>query len=198
MKNLKSKWMAVSIVTGVLVLGSIAMVAGANQNTNKATTNGTKNDNILTNEEVIEKALTIVDGTVTEVELERKLTGTIYEVEIKKDGFEYDLDLDAVTGKVLKKDKSKDDNDDQENLDDNSTKIDSSKVAITTEAAIETALKEAAGTVTDVELETEDAQTFYDIKIVDGTKEVEVKVDAITGAVLSVEQDDDDNDEDDI
>lgn len=198
MKNLKSKWMAVPIVTGVLVLGSIAMVVGANQNSDKATSNGTKNDNILTNEEVIEKALTIVDGTVTEVELERKLTGTIYEVEIKKDGYEYDLDLDAVTGKVLKKDKSKDDNDDQEDLDDNSTKIDSSKVTITTEAAIETALKEANGTVTDVELETEDAQTFYDIEIVDGSKKVEVKVDAITGAVLSVEQDDDDNDEDDI
>lgn len=198
MKNLKSKWMAVSIVTGVLVLGSIALVVGANQNSDKATSNGTKNDNILTNEEVIEKALTIVDGTVTEVELERKLTGTIYEVEIKKDGYEYDLDLDAVTGKVLKKDKSKDDNDDQENLDENSTKIDSSKVTITTEAAIETALKEANGTVTDVELETEDTQTFYDIEIVDGSKKVEVKIDAITGAVLSVEQDDNDNDEDDV
>lgn len=198
MKNLKSKWMAVSIVTGVLVLGSIALVVGANQNSDKATSNGTKNDNILTNEEVIEKALTIVDGTVTEVELERKLTGTIYEVEIKKDGYEYDLDLDAVTGKVLKKDKSKDDNDNQEDLDDNSTKKDSSKVTITTEAAIETALKEANGTVTDVELETEDTQTFYDIEIVDGSKKVEVKIDAITGAVLSVEQDDNDNDEDDV
>lgn len=190
--------MAIPIVTGVLVLGSIVMVAGANQNSDKTTTNGTKKDNILTNEEIIGKALTIVDGTVTEVELERKLTGTIYEVEIKKDGFEYDLDLDAVTGKVLKKDKSKDDNDDQEDLDDNSTKIDSSKVSITTETAIETALKEATGTVKDVEFETEDAQTFYDIEIVDGSKEVEVKVDAITGAVLSVKQDDDDNDEDDI
>jgi uncharacterized membrane protein YkoI len=198
MKNLKSKWMAVSIVTGVLVLGSIAMVAGANQNSDKATTNGTKKDNILTNEEVIEKALTIVDGTVTEVELERKLTGAIYEVEIKKDGFEYDLDLDAVTGKVLKKDKSTDDDDDQENLDDRSTKIDSSKVAITIEAAMEVALKVAAGTVTDVKLKTEDAQTFYDIEIVDGSKEVEVKIDAITGAILSIEQDDDDNDDDDI
>ena len=190
--------MAVSIVTGVLVLGSIAMVAGANQNEDKATTNGTKKDNILTNEEVIEKALTIVDGTVTEVELERKLTGAIYEVEIKKDGFEYDLDLDAVTGKVLKKDKSTDDDDDQENLENNSTKIDSNEVTITKEAAIKIALKETAGTVTDVELETEDAQTFYDIEIVDGSKEVEVKVDAITGVVLTVEQDDDDNDDDDI
>jgi uncharacterized membrane protein YkoI len=201
MKNLKSKWVAVPIVTGVLVFGSIAIVAGANQNSDKETVNGTKKDNLLTNEEIVEKALTIVDGTVTEVELEKTLTRTIYEVEINKDGFEYDLDMDAVTGKVLKNDKSADDKDDKEVLDDNSSKTDSSKVAITREAAIETALIEATGTVTDIELERDDSQTFYKIEVEDGTKEVEVKVDANTGAVLSVDEEDDndeDDDEDDI
>jgi uncharacterized membrane protein YkoI len=201
MKNLKSKWVAVPIVTGVLVFGSIAIVAGANQNSDKETVNETKKDNLLTNEEIVEKALTIVDGTVTEVELEKTLTRTIYEVEINKDGFEYDLDMDAVTGKVLKNDKSADDKDDKEVLDDNSSKTDSSKVAITREAAIETALIEATGTVTDIELERDDSQTFYKIEVEDGTKEVEVKVDANTGAVLSVDEEDDndeDDDEDDI
>jgi uncharacterized membrane protein YkoI len=201
MKNLKSKWVAVPIVTGVLVFGSIAIVAGANQNSDKETVNGTKKDNLLTNEEIVEKALTIVDGTVTEVELEKTLTRTIYEVEINKDGFEYDLDMDAVTGKVLKNDKSADDKDDKEVLDDNSSKTDSSKVAITREVAIETALIEATGTVTDIELERDDSQTFYKIEVEDGTKEVEVKVDANTGAVLSVDEEDDndeDDDEDDI
>ena len=197
MKNLKSKWMAVPIVTGALVFGSIALVAGANQNLDKETVNGTKKDNLLTNEEVIEKALTIVDGTVTEVELERTLTRTIYEVEINKDGFDYDLDMDAVTGKVLKNDKSADDKDDKEDLDDNSTKIDSSKVAITREAAIKTALIEATGTVTDVEIERDDSQTFYKIEVEDGAKEVEVKVDANTGEVLSVDEDDDNDEYDD-
>jgi uncharacterized membrane protein YkoI len=201
MKNLKSKWVAVPIVTGVLVFGSIAIVAGANQNSDKETVNGTKKDNLLTNEEIVEKALTIVDGTVTEVELEKTLTRTIYEVEINKDGFEYDLDMDAVTGKVLKNDKSADDKDDKEVLDDNSSKTDSSKVAITREVAIETALIEATGTVTDIELERDDSQKFYKIEVEDGTKEVEVKVDANTGAVLSVDEEDDndeDDDEDDI
>ena len=189
--------MAVPIVTGALVFGSIALVAGANQNLDKETVNGTKKDNLLTNEEIIEKALTIVDGTVTEVELERTLTRTIYEVEINKDGFEYDLDMDAVTGKVLKNDKSADDKDDKEDLDDNSTKIDSSKVAITREAAIKTALIEATGTVTDVEIERDDSQTFYKIEVEDGAKEVEVKVDANTGEVLSVDEDDDNDEYDD-
>lgn len=196
MKNLKSKWMAVPIVTGALVLGSIAIVAGANEKLDNASVNGNKKDNILTNEEITEKALTEVDGTVTEVELERELTRTIYEVEIVKDGFEYDLDMDAVTGKVLKNDKSTDD-DDKDDLDDNSSKIDSSKVAITREVAIETALKEASGTVTDIELESDDAQVFYEIEVEDGTKEVDVKIDATTGAVLKVDKDDDDEDDND-
>ena len=198
MKNLKSKWMAIPLVAGVLVLGSIAIVAGANQNLDKANANGNNKDNILTNEEIVEKALAIVDGTVTEVELEKKLTKTIYEVEVIKDGSEYDLDMDAVTGKVLKNDKSTDDDNDKDDLDDNSSKVDSSKVDITREVAIETALKEATGTVTDIELESDDAQIFYEIEVEDGTKEVDVKIDANTGAVLSVDKyDDNDNDDDD-
>ena len=191
---MKNKWMTVPIVVGAMVLGSVAIVAGANQNLNPVSENGTKKASILTIEEITEKALAKVDGTVTEVELERKLSGTVYEVEIKKDGYEYDLDLDAVTGDVIKNDKSKDD--DETDSDDNGQKIDPNKVAITSEAAIEIALKEAEGTVTKLELENENGQTYYEIEIEDGTKEVDLEVDANSGAVLSVNKDDDDDDDD--
>jgi len=192
---MKNKWMTVPIVVGALVLGSVAMVAGANQNLDQASVNGKEKTSILTNEEITEKALAKVDGTVTEVELERKLSGSVYEVEIKKDGYEYDLDLDAVTGEVLKEDKSTDD--DEAGLDDNSTKSDSSDVAITHEAAIEIALKEAAGTVTEIELEIDNGRTYYEIEIEVGTKEVDIEVDAKSGAVLSGDKDDDDDSDDD-
>lgn len=192
---MKNKWMTVPIVVGALVLGSVAMVAGANQNLDQASVNGKEKTSILTNEEITEKALAKVDGTVTEVELERKLSGSVYEVEIKKDGYEYDLDLDAVTGEVLKEDKSKDD--DEAGLDDNSTKSDSSDVAITHEAAIEIALKEAAGTVTEIELERDNGRTYYEIELEEGNKEVDIEVDANSGAVLSVAKDDDDDSDDD-
>jgi len=187
--------MTVPIVVGALVLGSVAMVAGANQNLDQASVNGKEKTSILTNEEITEKALAKVDGTVTEVELERKLSGSVYEVEIKKDGYEYDLDLDAVTGEVLKEDKSTDD--DEAGLDDNTTKSDSSDVAITHEAAIEIALKEAAGTVTEIELEIDNGRTYYEIEIEVGTKEVDIEVDAKSGAVLSGDKDDDDDSDDD-
>ncbi|MGB5945299.1 PepSY domain-containing protein [Paenisporosarcina sp.] len=192
---MKNKWMTVPIVAGALVLGSVAMVAGANQNLDQASVNGKEKTSILTNEEITEKALAKVDGTVTEVELERKLSGSVYEVEIKKDGYEYDLDLDAVTGEVIKEDKSKDD--DEAGLDDNSTKSDSSDVAITHEAAIEIALKEAAGTVTEIELERDNGRTYYEIELEEGNKEVDIEVDANSGAVLSVVKDDDDDSDDD-
>ena len=192
---MKNKWMTVPIVVGALVLGSFAMIAGANQNLDQASVNGKEKTSILTNEEITEKALAKVDGTVTEVELERKLSGSVYEVEIKKDGYEYDLDLDAVTGEVLKEDKSTDD--DEAGLDDNTTKSDSSDVAITHEAAIEIALKEAAGTVTEIELERDNGRTYYEIEIEEGTKEVDIEVDAKSGAVLSGDKDDDDDSDDD-
>ena len=192
---MKNKWMTVPIVVGALVLGSVAMVAGANQNLDQASVDGKEKTSILTNEEITIKALAKVDGTVTEVELKRKLSGSVYEVEIKKDGYEYDLDLDAVTGEVLKEDKSTDD--DEAGLDDNSTKIDSSDVAITREAAIEIALKEAAGTVTEIELERDNGRTYYEIELEEGNKEVDIEVDANSGAVLSGDKDDDDDSDDD-
>lgn len=105
------------------------------------------------------------------------------------------MNLNAVMDEVIKNDKSKDD--DETDIDDNGQKIDSSKVAITSEAATEIALKEATGTVTKLELESENGQTYYEMKIEDGTKEIDVGVDANSGAVLSVDKDDENDDDDD-
>ena len=54
------------------------------------------------------------------------------------------------------------------------------------------------GTVVEAEIEEEDGRLVYDIHIkVDGDREYEVLIDAMTGAVLDVELEDDDDDEDD-
>ena len=197
MKNLKSKWMYVPVITGVLVLGSIAIVAGANEDKAKDNVVNQQKD-MLTNVEISEKALKVVAGTVTQVELEKKLRGTIYEVEVHKDGFEYDLDLDAYTGEVLKNEKSNDDDDDEsfKQSDMSNAKTNSTNLKVSMEEAIELALKEAAGTVKEVEFESEHSKLYYKIEIEDGNKEVDVLVDAESGKV-SVEQDDDSDDDDD-
>ena len=65
---------------------------------------------------------------------------------------------------------------------------------MTEEQAIEIALLEVPGEVQEIELETEDGATVYEIEIIkaDG-KEYEVEIAADTGAVLEVEAEDDDD-----
>jgi len=198
MKNLKSKWMYVPIITGVLVLGSIAIVAGANGNSAKEHVENQQKD-MLTNEEISKKAVAVVDGTVTKVEMEQKLRGTIYEVEVHKDGIEYDLDMDAFTGEVLKNEQSKDDDDDDDDFNQSDLSngtTDSTTFKVSMDEAIKLALKEVTGTINEVELESEHSKLFYKMEIEDGSKEVDVFVDTESGKVF-VEKDDDSDDDDD-
>ena len=197
MKNLKSKWMYVPIITGVLVLGSIAIVAGANGNSAKEHVENQQKD-MLTNEEISKKAVAVVDGTVTKVEMEQKLRGTIYEVEVHKDGIEYDLDMDAFTGEVLKNEQSKDDDDDDDDFNQSDLSngtTDSTTFKVSMDEAIKLALKEVTGTINEVELESEHSKLFYKMEIEDGSKEVDVFVDTESGKVF-VEKDDDSDDDD--
>lgn len=68
---------------------------------------------------------------------------------------------------------------------------------LTEEQAIEIALLEVPGEVQEIELETEDGTTVYEIEIIkaDG-QEFEVEIAADTGAVIEVEAEDDDEDDD--
>lgn len=66
--------------------------------------------------------------------------------------------------------------------------------ALSEAAAIEIALAEVPGEITETELEREDGKLVYEFEIIaaaDG-KEMEVEIDAETGAVLEVEAEDDD------
>lgn len=61
---------------------------------------------VLTMQEIEKKALTVVDGTVADIELDKNQYRSIYEVEVYTDTEEYDLKFDAYTGKLLKQKKN--------------------------------------------------------------------------------------------
>ncbi|WP_420339056.1 PepSY domain-containing protein [Roseibium sp.] len=73
-----------------------------------------------------------------------------------------------------------------------------SPTALSEAQAIEIALKEVPGTVQETEFEREDGKEIFEIEIVtaDGV-EMEVEIDAASGTVLEIEQDDDHDDDDD-
>ena len=176
------KWMTIPALAGVLVIGGVAM-AGNTGHSLAATSK-----DLLTIEEAEAIAVKSVDGNVTKIELDRERSGDIYEVEVKSGSVEYDLDIDAKTGKVLRTDKDKDNDDDS----DDKVIVTDGKF-ITEKAAVKIAMKQAKGTVTDIELDNEDGRVIYEIEINDGTYEYDFDIDAISGKVLKFEKDRDDD-----
>ncbi|MGV2974011.1 PepSY domain-containing protein [Roseibium alexandrii] len=73
-----------------------------------------------------------------------------------------------------------------------------SPTSFTEAQAIEIALKEVPGTVQETGFEREDGKEIFEVEIVtaDGV-EMEVEIDAASGTVLEIEQDDDYDDDDD-
>ena len=167
------KIILIPALVGVLgigaVIGSTSLLSG------KA-----EESKVLTMQEVEQKALEIVNGTVTNVEFDKEYTGDVYEVEIKTETEEHDLTFDAYTGELLRQKKEALDADDQYIQADNNT-----AVKITKEQAIEKALSKAKGTVTKVELD----DGVYEIEIVDGQLEYDIDVHATTGEIIKFEQD---------
>lgn len=67
---------------------------------------------------------------------------------------------------------------------------------ITHDEAIKIALKKAEGNIESVELDNRAGKSYYEVEIENDNKDVEVRIDAITGDVLSVKEELDDDDYD--
>ncbi|WP_050181644.1 PepSY domain-containing protein [Domibacillus robiginosus] len=117
----------------------------------------------------------VVEG----IELEKKLTGPVYEVDTQG----YDVKVDGESGKVLKKQEDTDDDRDDDYDDGHNA-----SVTVTEEEARAAAQKQVKGTIEKVELD----DGHYEIEIKDGQKETEVHVDGSTGEVVIEEEDLDD------
>ena len=59
------------------------------------------------------------------------------------------------------------------------------KPKITTDTAVQTALQAHPGQLRETKLETDDGPLVYSVMILDGIKQYEVRVDAISGKILS-------------
>ncbi|WP_172372576.1 PepSY domain-containing protein [Sporosarcina jiandibaonis] len=192
------KWMAIPALAGAVVIGGAAMVASADKGDNQSagvlTVEAAGNDDQakLTVEEVQSKAVETVDGTVTEIDYDS--SDDEYEVEVESGSVTYELDINATTGEVVKKE-----TDDMKlsvvKSDAKATAKTTSKNMnyITAKEAMAIALKHSPGTVTDVELDDDDNRAYFEIEIKDGKYEYEFEIDAITGKILDFEKDRDDD-----
>lgn len=123
-------------------------------------------------------------GIVQQLERDQDDGVELYEVEIEKEGHEYELDIAADSGKVIRAENERSDDDDDE-------RTNLPKGTISSDKAIEIALKEVKGTVTEVELDEDDGQYVYEIEVkTNKDGETKIDVNALDGKILKVEIDD--------
>lgn len=124
----------------------------------------------------------------------------LYEVEFRLDGNEYNVDIDAQTGKVLHMEREGTDNSDQkENVSTTTQSYITSQQAIS-KALSHVGLSKADVRDTDCELDRDGGAVHYDVEFETNTYEYKCEIDAVTGKVLQVSrdrQDDADNRYDD-
>lgn len=184
------------VCAAVILGGSFAAVAAKNDTNTQA---GQIKKEFITMEEAENIALKEVNGVVESIDLETKVGKSYYEVEIAKDRMDYDIYIDAVTGKPysIKQDDDGFDDDYDDNFDDknddHSVAAENTKAAaaaITEAEAIAIAEKAVNGKITGIEKEHDDGILNYQVELHTDRGEAEVDVNASTGAVIEIEYED--------
>ncbi|MBR1374513.1 MAG: PepSY domain-containing protein [Cardiobacteriaceae bacterium] len=115
-------------------------------------------------------------GRVVDIELERRKGSAYYEVEVKNQGVEHEIKIDATTGRILK----------------HKTENKTAQLNISRDQAKQIALTAVrGGRITDIDLENKRAAAYYEVEVRDARgNEHELKIDAQSGKVFSHKIDD--------
>ncbi|RRJ63424.1 peptidase M4 [Paenibacillus oralis] len=200
--------MWVGAMSAALLLGAttaLASAGAAGQSTGNTGTGATAKtaaqsgkSSYITIEQAKAAALKAEAGRVEDVELKRKSGKVFYDIEIEQANGDVDVQVDAVTGKVLAvkdREHDDDDDDDRDDRDDRDYIAGSNKglpggAKITADQASEIAVKQVSGaTVTKVELDYDDGRYVYEVELKTAQGEADVDIDAVTGKVYSVDED---------
>lgn len=127
---------------------------------------------------------------ITDLTLELSFGKYYYHIDGIDDNDEYELTINADTKELSDEKKEKLDNDEKNGIKREEEKLDLDKV-ISIEKASDIAVKEVGfGEATEWSLDRELKTTYWDVTVKEGrVKEAEVKIDAQSGDVLSVEKD---------
>lgn len=166
----------------------------------------TQNTSVISCEKARTLALKQVpDALITDIELDKEDGVLVYEIELYKDGYEYDLLLNAVTGEKLFLESHKDswDSDDyafdwshhgshHSHQSSGHHKQDQASI-LSIEQVQKLLLDKVPGAVIkELELDTEDGRLIYEGELRKGKMEYEFELDAATGVFLDWEEEYDD------
>ncbi|MBS5820698.1 MAG: PepSY domain-containing protein [Enterococcus gilvus] len=130
------------------------------------------------------------DSDITSIELDTSFGKYLYKIEGVGDKKEYELHVDAETKKVSKEHEETLDRDEQEGVKRNEDKIDATNLLSIKKVSEIAAYHVGKGKASEWTLEQELGTTYWEVKVVDGQTETEVKVDAHSGKILETESGD--------
>ncbi|OJG44508.1 hypothetical protein RV02_GL000114 [Enterococcus gilvus] len=130
------------------------------------------------------------DSDITSIELDTSFGKYLYKIEGVGDKKEYELHVDAETKKVSKEHEETLDRDEQEGVKRNEDKIDATNLLSIKKVSEIAADHVGKGKASEWTLEQELGTTYWEVKVVDGQTETEVKVDAHSGKILETESGD--------
>lgn len=183
---MKRKLIIGTISAAVILGGALAAGATINDITTGDSQKSVNGKEMISAIEAEKVALSKVNGMVESVELDRNFGNSYYEVDIVKDNIDYDIYVEAFTGKILSvKDDRNDDRDDFVN----ETEVPNNSL-LSREKAIEIAEKAVNGKVKEMDRDDEDGRMLYEFELITNKGEVGLEMDASTGKVLTVDYDD--------
>ena len=131
------------------------------------------------------------DARFERVELDRDDGRVYYEVDFSANGYEYDYEIDAKSGKVLDVDKERVERDDDDDDDDDRAPANTANY-IGKDKAKSTAFNHAGVTSAksvSVELDEDDGRYVYQVEFEANGYEYDYEIDAVSGKVLKAEKD---------
>lgn len=137
----------------------------------------------------LEQALTTYneqypDTAIVTLELEKSLGNYYYKIEGVDDSKEYEISIEATDGTVKKEREESLDRDEQNGVKKKADAI-NTKDLLSIEESSKLAEKEVGkGKATEWKLEQELGITYWEVKVVDGVNDYEVKINAQTGEIL--------------
>ena len=146
---------------------------------------------LMSTEQATALALQVAEGKVTEIEQKQENNTLVYIVEVEESPTsETEVTIDAATGAILKVER-------EDEL--GKKELELIRPNISAEQAKGLALQQVKGEVTDVEASKINGRYVYEVEVQTNGEETDVLIDMLTGAILGVEREtqDENDDEDD-
>ena len=130
------------------------------------------------------------NAAITSLELDSSWGSFFYKIDGVDDQNEYEMKINAANEEIQKQNPERLDQDEQNGQKKQEDALDTSKLLSIEEAAKIAEKQVGGGTATDWDLSKELGTTYWEVKVKNGNKSTQVKLNSQTGEVLATENDD--------